>query len=148
MRPVALRDDQDAGGVLVDAVHDPRTQLASDAREVLAVGEQRVDEGAVLVAGSRVHHHAGALVDHDDVWVFVQHLERDLLRLRLGRRGRGDDDGDGVASLQLERGLLLLAVHRGAAVVDEPCRGGPGEFGDAAGDKAVQPLGIGVHGES
>jgi hypothetical protein len=56
------------------------------------VGEQRVDQRAVGVARGRVDHHSRRLVDRDQVTVLVEHVERQLLRLHVGRRrGRHGD---------------------------------------------------------
>lgn len=52
VRKVVFRRDEQTGRVLVDAVHDAGPPLSADAGEtVAAVGEQGVDERAVLVAG-------------------------------------------------------------------------------------------------
>ncbi len=68
-----LGDHHDAGGVLVQPVHDARAALAADAGErVAAMGEQGVDQGAVLVAGRGVHDQPGRLVEHDQVGVLVE----------------------------------------------------------------------------
>ena len=62
---VVLCHHQQAAGVLVDAVHDAGADLAADAGQAaLAMPQQGVDQGAVRVAGGRVHHHALGLVDH------------------------------------------------------------------------------------
>ncbi len=50
---------------------------------VAAVGEQGVDERAVLVAGRGVHDHAARLVDDDEVVVLIHHVQRQVLRYQL-----------------------------------------------------------------
>ena len=47
--------------------------------------DQRVDQRAGPVAGGRMHHEALRLVDHDQVVVLVDDIERDVLGLRLRR---------------------------------------------------------------
>ena len=54
-----------------------------------AMGDQRIDQGAVGIAGRRMHHQAGRLVDHDQVVVFIDDLERNILALRQGGAGGG-----------------------------------------------------------
>jgi hypothetical protein len=38
---------------------------------VAAVRQQGIDQGAVLVAGSRMDHEPGGFVEHDEVGAFV-----------------------------------------------------------------------------
>ena len=61
---------------------DARPRLAADAAQIRDVMEQRVDERARRVAGAGMHDHAGRLVQHGDVGVLVQDLERQRLRPR------------------------------------------------------------------
>jgi hypothetical protein len=77
-----LGNDHDAARVLVEAVDDPRTlgRVLLDLAHV-AVIAQRVHERATRVPGSRMHHHAGRLHQHQHVLVFVQQHERDVFRL-------------------------------------------------------------------
>ena len=54
MGAVVLGDDQQAAGVLVEPVDDARPLHAADARQaVAAMGDQRVDQRAGLMAGGR-----------------------------------------------------------------------------------------------
>ena len=72
-------------------------------REVAAVMQQGVDQGAGLAAGRRMDRHAGRLVDDDQVGVLVEHGQGDRFRLRDG--GHDGGQGDGVeAGLGLARG--------------------------------------------
>ena len=53
------------------------------------MGEQRVHQRAVEIAGGGMHHEPGRLVQDDQIRVLKQYGERDALRLRrCGRRGR------------------------------------------------------------
>ena len=51
-----------------------------------------LDKPAVVAARSRMHGHARRLVQHDQLVVLVEHAQRDRLRFRLGRLGRGQLD--------------------------------------------------------
>ena len=100
-----LGRDEQAGGVLVDAVDDTGARDAADARKaVAAMGEQGVDQGTVGAARSRMHHHAGRLVDHDQMIVLEGDLERDGLRRRPRGRGRRHVDREALAGRNLHRG--------------------------------------------
>ena len=77
---VGLGHHHQAAGVLVEPVHDARPLDAADAGEaVAAMGDQRVDQRAGGVAGGRMHHQPGWLVDDDEVVVLVDDVERDRL---------------------------------------------------------------------
>ena len=83
---VGLGHHHQAGGVLVEPVHDARPLDAADAGQaVAAMGDQRVDQRALGVAGGRMHHQALRLVDDDERVVLVDDIERDRLARGLGR---------------------------------------------------------------
>jgi hypothetical protein len=111
-----LGDDHDARGVLVEPVHDARSQLATHALEIAHVVQQRVDERAALVARARVHHHARSLGHHHEIAIFVEHLEGK----RLGHRDRRDCWG-----LEHHEGLMAVdprrRLHRAPTRRDVPC---------------------------
>ena len=50
----------------------------------LTVKEQGVDQRPLLVACTGVHHHLFGFVDHQQMLVLVDDVQRDLLRLRQG----------------------------------------------------------------
>ena len=64
MRPIVLGDQDDAGGILIQAVHDARPAGAPNALQARTVVEDGVDQGAVPVAGGRMDYHARGLIDH------------------------------------------------------------------------------------
>ena len=106
-----------AGGVLVQAVHDAGTRQA---RQALVVVQQGVLQGAVGVARGRVHHQPGGLVDHQQVLVLVADLQRDglgkafHLPLRLG------------VQFHPVAGRDLVALSGGAAVEQGTALADPG----------------------
>ena len=93
---LTLGDDQQAGGVTVQAVDDARTQFASHAADVGAAGQQGIDQGAVGMAGAGMHRQASRLDDDDDVIVLVNDADRDVLGKEVGGQSGGrhgyDDD--------------------------------------------------------
>ena len=65
-----------------------RALLPANARQrVAAMGDERVDERCLTIARRRMHHHAGRLVEHDKLVVFVQNIQRDVFA-RNGGFGR------------------------------------------------------------
>ena len=69
MRLGRARDHEQARGVAVEPVDDPRPVDLVPARRV--VGEQAVDERAGRMAGRRMDHEPGRLVDDEQVLVLV-----------------------------------------------------------------------------
>jgi len=93
-----------AAGVLVQPMNDPRARQSGLAHEAM---EQAVQQGAVPVTGTGVHHQAGVLIDHQERIVFVGQIERNLFgrkrslglqRLHLDQQGF--DSGQSVPAPQ------------------------------------------------
>lgn len=104
---------QQTAGVLIDAVDDAGPDLAANAgKAALAVPEQSVDQGAVRVAGSRVDDHPFGLVDHQKVRIFIDDVQRDLLRHSFDGLCIGDLQQDDIPCLELQ------ALGRGLAVAE------------------------------
>ena len=82
MRAVGLRHHHQAGGILVQPVHDAGALHPADARKArAAMRDQRIDQRAGRVSGGRMHHQPLRLVDHDQGVVLVHDIERDVLGL-------------------------------------------------------------------
>ncbi len=75
LRLQGLGDHHQTGGVLVQAVNDTRTRYVDDVWHVV---QQRIEQGAAGVPGSRVHDQPGGLVDDHDVVVFVDDIQFDI----------------------------------------------------------------------
>ena len=66
-------------------VHDAWSFDTVDAKQrAAAMGNQRIDERALPIAGRRMDDEIGRLVDDDDVGVFINDIERDRFALRYG----------------------------------------------------------------
>lgn len=97
MRLVGLGGDQKAGGVFVDAMDYSGAGDAADAGKLPgAVVQQRVDQRAVSIARSGMDDHARRLVDHDEVGVFVDDVQRNILRDCLSFCGGWNVQGEGL----------------------------------------------------
>ena len=108
---VVLCHHQQAACVLIDAVDDAGADLAANAgKAALAVPQQGVDQRAVLVAGCGVHHHALGLVDHQQMGVLVDDLQRNILRHGLDGLRVRDLQQHGVPCLELQAFGHGLAV--------------------------------------
>jgi len=82
---VTLRDHQQPGRILVEAMYNAWPPDAADAgKTVAAVRQQRIHESSRRMPCRRMHHEARRLVDDDEMAVLEHDIERDILR--LGRR--------------------------------------------------------------
>ena len=89
---IVLRHHHQTGRLLVETVDDAGAQRGVDAGENIAVMKQGVDERAGVIAVRRVCHHACGFVDDEELVVFVDDFERDVLRdgFGPGRTGKSD----------------------------------------------------------
>jgi hypothetical protein len=86
MGGVGLGDHQQAAGVLVDPVDDPRALHPADpGQAVAAMGDQRVDQRVLRRARCGVDGHSGGLVDHDQCGVFVDDRQGQVLGFGYSR---------------------------------------------------------------
>ena len=85
-----------------------------------------VDQRAGVLAGAAVDHHARGLVDRDDIGVFIQHIERQILGRRPQRSQFGWLNVDALGALQQERTLFGRAVDQHAPLVDPILQAAPG----------------------
>ena len=112
---LVLGGDQQARGVLVQAVDDAGPRLAADADQlVAAMGDQGIDQRAVGIARRRMHHQPGRLVDDDEVLVLINHGQRDILALRTRRHRRGHGDRIGLARFDPVVGVFYRLAIAGA----------------------------------
>lgn len=79
MRLVVLRRHYEAGCVAVKTVDDTRPECPAERREPKPSADERVDERTRASAGRRVDDHTYRLVDHNDIVVFEDDVERDVL---------------------------------------------------------------------
>ena len=81
MRPFVLGNYEDTGRILVDSVHQTGPHIAvAEQRQILQMIGQRVDQRSRIVPVTGMHHHAGRLVDDNQVVVFVTDVQRYVFR--------------------------------------------------------------------
>src|SRR5690606_16596643 len=101
--------------------------------------QQGVDQGAIGIAGARVHHQARRLVEHQHVVVLVQDPQRDVLRhdgrLHLQARGQAHLL---AAAHRLAR-AYLAAVEQRVPVADPGRQARARELGEQFGQHRVEP---------
>ncbi len=84
--------------------------------------------------------HAGGLVDDDQVRVLEQHLERNVLGLGLGRRGRRQLELIAPRHGLAGDGGQHLAVKAHPSILDQGLQAGAGDVGQGGRQGLVQPL--------
>src|ERR1035437_8333801 len=106
MGGVGLSNDHEAGGVLVEPVHDAGPLHAADAGQaVAAMGDQRIEQRASGVAGGGVHDQAPRFVYHDQRVVFIDDVKRDRLAPRVWALRRRARVGNSVAGFDVAGGI-------------------------------------------
>ncbi len=83
MGTVVFGHHDQAAGVLVEPVHNAGAQIATGGGELFEAEEQRVHQGAAValvfvLPRSGVHHHSGGLVDHSQIGVLEDHVQRNV----------------------------------------------------------------------
>src|SRR5690606_33014604 len=142
-RLLVLRDDDQARGVLVQAVYDPGPLPTHQERDVRAQRLHDVDERAVLVPRCRVGHQARGLVEDDDVVVLVDHRNRDVLGGQIVRLGdRREENLDGVALVDAARRSGRLSVDVHIPGLDERLRVATADLRHPGGNQAVESLSV------
>ena len=81
--------------------------------------EQGVDEGAVEVAVAGMYHHAGRLVHHEHVVIFINYIERNVLRDQVDAAAAvRHDETDDIPRTDKEIGLSGLLPYLNIAFFD------------------------------
>jgi hypothetical protein len=86
-----------------------------------------------------VHHHAGRLVEHQQVLVLEEDVERDPFAHDLARDWIRDFHANTVAAFDAVRGFVGTVVDRDAARGNQ-CRGTRTRQGELVGDEEIEPL--------
>ena len=119
MGPLVFGHHQQSGSVLVDTVHQsgPHVPLLKQG-QILQMPGQGIDECPAIIAVPRMHHEPGRLVQYDEVVVFIQDVERNILRNNFHLPlGIGHHEGNTVERLHLVARLHGNAVHKDISAV-------------------------------
>ena len=140
MGGVVLRDDENAACVLVEAVNNPRTFLTANAGKIFAMGEERVHQGVLLMAGTGMNHEAGRLVQDEEIVIFEKNIQIHRLRLRVDLRNCGFADFDNCTRAHGIARPRRFSIHGHELFSNEGLKSGPGKGGERLGEKAIQAL--------
>ena len=139
VRGVVARDQNDAAGEAVEAVHDAGPEVAADAGQLCKSMQQGVHQSSGVVSGACVDYHAGRFVHGDDRGVFIEDFKRQIL-------GRGAERGklaglnfDFLQAAQQVGPLLREAVHTDAAGDDPILQARAAVLGEFVVQELIEP---------
>jgi len=83
MRLIIFRDHKTAACFFIQAVDNARPFFSADSRKGSAMAKQRIDQGVLAMASAWMNDKPGWFIDHDEIIVLEENLERNRLRLTL-----------------------------------------------------------------
>lgn len=120
MGGVGFSDDEATRGVFVEAMDNTGALDSTDTRELaVAVVEEGVDEGAVVVTGGRMDDHAVSFVKDDDVFVLEKDIERDVLGRSDIWDGLGNDYSYSIAIFHAITWFSWLVINEDILLSNE-----------------------------
>ncbi len=120
MRPLRFSDHQEARGVAVQSMDNPRSLHPTDAGQCPAVGEQGMHQRAGASSGARMDDHSRSFIQDDEVLVLMQDVERDRLWCEQEWPSRRDVELDVLAGSHPMARLLRVAADQDVPALDEP----------------------------
>jgi len=111
VRLVGLGGNDQAGRFLVQPVDDARPDHPADAGKVVAMKKQRIDEGLIRIPRRGMNDHARRFIDDNNGSVFINDIQRDILRNRNGIDGRLQVKLYDISVFQVPAYFWLFAVH-------------------------------------
>ena len=85
MHLVVLGHHHHAGRIPVQPMDDARSQAATSVAERIEVKLQRGSQRAGRLSATGMHNHVGRLVDRHEVFILVEHAQRQVLGLNPTR---------------------------------------------------------------
>lgn len=141
VRSIILGNQNDAGGVFIQAVDDARSLYSPHPFQIRAMMEDGIDERTAGMTGGGVHDHAGGFVHGDEVIIFVKDVEQDRFGCGGCRRGRGDVDVDHITGEEALADFGGACIDQRIAVTNPALDFGAGVRGQVVGKIAVEPVG-------
>ena len=130
-------DQQQTAGTLVQPVDDPRPWQRFESRVKI---QQGIDQGAIRVAGARVHDQPDRLVDHQEIIALVHYLQRDMLWPIDGPRLQGLANQHLLATRQLLSRASRLAIQQYIAALNPLLDAAPRKLRKQSGQDLVQTV--------
>ena len=121
---VVFGHDNKTAGFFIQPMDNPRPQFAAHARQTLQMMQQRIHQSSSIArilcrSRARVHHHSGWLVDHGEIVVLINNVERNFFGDGLQWSPPGlAQHADTLPAPQLQRSLGWSIVHQHFAFSD------------------------------
>ena len=105
------------------------------------MGDERIDEGSRLISGTGMNHKARGFINNDQVFVFVNHSQRDDLGLGFRLDGGRNGGFYGLARFQFVAGFHNgIALDRNMAFRDKPLEAGAAYLGEGGRQKSIEAV--------
>jgi hypothetical protein len=135
--PVRLGDDQQPGGLLIQAMHHSRPLGVALRGKTSASAQQSVYQSPGPVSRRRMHYHARRFVDHEQPLILVNDADRDVFAGNRPLFHLGDLDPDDFSRLGTVAGFLAPPIDQYVALRDQSRRLRTREFGPL-GNKQIE----------
>ena len=112
VRSIVLGDNHHSRRSAIQTMDDPRPCFTADTAQIVQVVQERVDQSTGRVARSGMDHHSRLFVQHRDVAVLIQDLERERLTYHPGRFDRWYVHGHPIALVHRQVGARVAARNR------------------------------------
>ena len=141
VRPVIFGRNQQPAGIFVNTVNNARTFHPSHSGQIIpAMVKQSIHQSAAESPRRRMNSHPRRLVDHNQVFVFIDHFQRNIFRLRLGGFRRRNFNLITVAGTNFIgivcQHVVIAADH---ALLNQPLHLRAGNIGNRQRQKLIQP---------
>ncbi len=130
-------NQQQTAGTLVQPVDDPRPWQRFKSRVKI---QQGIDQGAVRVAGARVHDQPDRFVDHQEIIALIHYLQRDELWPINGPWLQGLANQHLLATRQLLSRASRLAIQQYIAALNPLLDAAPRKLRKQSGQDLVQTV--------
>src|SRR4029077_9565627 len=124
-----LRNDHNAGGILVQTMNDAGPPLAADTFYIGTMMQKRVHQCALGSPRRRMDNNPSRLVDNDTICVLIEYIQRQRFWLQRARPGRQLLNLYQIIGSYPCAWLYPVAVESHFAFADEPLYFGTAEFG-------------------
>ena len=126
---------------IVATMHDPGSFDAAYPGQVsLAVVKEGIDEGAIRVACGRMDDQTHRLVDDQEVFVFMEDIERNVLCDKGRWLGVRNLDGDGVTGCDGGPRSRPAPIQKDVAILEKSLDAGAGELREFPGEEQIEPF--------
>jgi len=139
MGKIILCHRQAAACFLVKPMHNPRSLFAADAGKIFAMRKQGINQCAAFPSCARMNRNSRRFVYNNQVVIFEQNGERDLLRDQINRLKRWFDQDNAIARSHNVACTPHCAVDCDEPVADQRLDSRTRKLIRRVGEKTVQP---------